>query len=176
QFLSLRLKSPTSCAERSSSATSSPEDAVQRFDHMASLWLDLAVGRLSPRSTEPQRRRTDFLPLGFAHSSRAKKVSPSPSSAALRPASGCVVNRLRPTIAIEATMVAGSKPARRSDMANIGTFKKVGNEFHGEIVMLTVQVQGVRIVPVDNRTNDEAPTHRVYVGRAEIGAGWPKVS
>src|SRR3979490_976849 len=85
----------------------------------------------APRSPEPQRRRIDFLPLGFAHSSRAKKVSPSPSSAALRPASGCVVDRLRPTIAIEATMVAGSKPARRSDMANIGTFKKVGNEFQG---------------------------------------------
>ena len=61
-------------------------------------------------------------------------------------------------------------------MANIGTFKKVGNEFQGEIVMLTVQVKGVRIVPIDNRTNDEAPTHRVYVGRAEIGAAWPKVS
>jgi uncharacterized protein (DUF736 family) len=30
-------------------------------------------------------------------------------------------------------------------MANIGTFKKVGNEFQGEIVMLTVQVKGVRI-------------------------------
>ena len=61
-------------------------------------------------------------------------------------------------------------------MANIGTFKKVGNEFQGEIVMLTVQVRGVRIVPVDNRTNDEAPTHRVYVGRAEIGAAWAKRS
>jgi len=61
-------------------------------------------------------------------------------------------------------------------MANIGTFKKVGNEFQGEIVMLTVQVKGVRIVPVDNRTNEEAPTHRVYVGRAEIGAAWPKAS
>jgi len=61
-------------------------------------------------------------------------------------------------------------------MANIGTFKKVGNEFQGEIVMLTVQVKDVRIVPVDNRTNDEAPTHRVYVGRAEIGAAWPRVS
>jgi hypothetical protein len=39
--------------------------------------------------------RIDFLPLGFAHSSRAKKVSPPPSSAALRSASGCVVDRLR---------------------------------------------------------------------------------
>ena len=59
-------------------------------------------------------------------------------------------------------------------MANIGTFKKVGNEFQGEIVMLTVQAKGVRIVPVDNRTNDNVPSHRVYVGRAEIGAAWSK--
>ena len=43
----------------------------------------------------------------------------------------------------------------------------------GRIEVLVVEV---RIVPVDNRTNDEAPTHRVYVGRAEIGAAWPKVS
>ena len=31
------------------------------------------------------------------------------------------------SIAIEAAAVAGSKTARRSDMANIGSFKKVGN-------------------------------------------------
>ena len=61
-------------------------------------------------------------------------------------------------------------------MANIGTFKKVGNEFQGEIVMLTVQVKGVRIVPETDRTNDNAPSHRVYVGRAEIGAAWSKRS
>ena len=59
-------------------------------------------------------------------------------------------------------------------MANIGTFKKVGNEFQGEIVMLTVQVKGVRIVPEANRSNDNAPSHRVFVGRAEIGA-WSRV-
>jgi hypothetical protein len=40
--------------------------------------------------------RIDFLPLGFAHSSRGKKVSPPPSSAVLRPARGCVADRLRP--------------------------------------------------------------------------------
>src|SRR5580704_17706353 len=34
----------------------------------------------APRSPEPQRRRINFLPLGFAHSSRGKKVSPPPSS------------------------------------------------------------------------------------------------
>jgi hypothetical protein len=32
------------------------------------------------------------------------------------------------SIAIEAAVVAGSKTARRSDMANIGSFKKVGSD------------------------------------------------
>jgi uncharacterized protein (DUF736 family) len=61
-------------------------------------------------------------------------------------------------------------------MANIGSFKKVNTEFQGEIVTLSVQARNVRIVPEPNRTNDSAPSHRVFVGRAEIGAAWPKRS
>ena len=61
-------------------------------------------------------------------------------------------------------------------MANIGSFKKVGSELQGEIVTLSVQTKGVRIVPETNRSNDNAPSHRVYVGRAEIGAAWSKRS
>ena len=61
-------------------------------------------------------------------------------------------------------------------MANIGSFKKSGNEFQGEIVTLSVQTKGVRIVPETNRANDNAPSHRVFVGRAEIGAAWSKRS
>jgi len=61
-------------------------------------------------------------------------------------------------------------------MANIGTFKKVGTEFQGEIVTLSVQAKGVRIVAESNRPNEDAPTHRVYVNRAEIGAAWSKRS
>jgi uncharacterized protein (DUF736 family) len=61
-------------------------------------------------------------------------------------------------------------------MANIGTFKKSGHEFQGEISTLSVQTKGVRIVPETNRTNDNAPSYRVYVGRAEIGAAWSKRS
>src|SRR6266566_4055664 len=79
-------------------------------------------------------------------------------------------------IAIEAAVVAGSKTARRSDMANIGSFKKSGQEFQGEIVTLSLQTKGVRIVPEADRTSDIAPSHRVYVGRAEIGAAWSKRS
>ena len=62
-------------------------------------------------------------------------------------------------------------------MATIGTFKKTStNEFAGEIVTLSVQAKGVRIVPEANRSGDNAPSHRVMVGRVEIGAAWSKRS
>ena len=61
-------------------------------------------------------------------------------------------------------------------MANIGSFKKVGSELQGEMVTLSVQTKGVRIVPETNRVNDNVPSHRDFVGRAEIGAGWSKRS
>ena len=62
-------------------------------------------------------------------------------------------------------------------MATIGSFKKVGNDFQGEIVTLSLKAKGVRIVAEDNRSsNENAPSHRIYVGRAEIGAGWSKRS
>jgi len=61
-------------------------------------------------------------------------------------------------------------------MANIGNFKKVGSEFQGEIVTLQVQAKGVRIIPEETRGNDKAPSHRVLVGRAEIGAAWSETS
>ena len=61
-------------------------------------------------------------------------------------------------------------------MATIGSFKKVGNDFQGEIVTLSLQAKGVRIVAEANRSNENAPSHRIYVGRAEIGAAWSKRS
>ena len=61
-------------------------------------------------------------------------------------------------------------------MATIGTFKKTGSEFVGEIVTLSVQAKNVRIIPEEDHANDNAPSHRVFVGRAEIGAAWSKRS
>ena len=62
-------------------------------------------------------------------------------------------------------------------MATIGTFKKTGsNEFTGEIVTLSVQAKGVRIIPDLRATGENAPSHRVFVGRIEIGAAWAKQS
>ena len=62
-------------------------------------------------------------------------------------------------------------------MATIGTFKKTNaNEFTGEIVTLSVQAKGVRIVPDTRASGENAPSHRVVVGKAEIGAAWSKRS
>jgi len=62
-------------------------------------------------------------------------------------------------------------------MATIGTFKKTGNnEFTGEIVTLSVQAKNVRLVPEATRSGDNAPSHRVFIGRVEIGAAWSKRS
>lgn len=63
-------------------------------------------------------------------------------------------------------------------MATIGTFKQnATNFFTGEIVTLSLQANNVRVVPADGSAGGEnAPSHRVYVGRVEIGAAWSKRS
>ena len=61
-------------------------------------------------------------------------------------------------------------------MATIGSFKKVGSDYQGEIVTLSLQAKGVRIAAEQNRSSENAPSHRVFVGRAEIGAAWSKRS
>ena len=61
-------------------------------------------------------------------------------------------------------------------MATIGSFKKVGNDFQGEIITLNLN-KAVRIIAEQNRSsNENAPSHRILVGRAEIGAAWSKRS
>lgn len=72
-------------------------------------------------------------------------------------------------------MGAGSTNLKEIIMANIGTFTKTGNEYKGEIVTMSVQQKNVRIVP-EASDNENAPSHRVFVGRAEIGAAWTKRS
>jgi uncharacterized protein (DUF736 family) len=61
-------------------------------------------------------------------------------------------------------------------MANIGTFKKSGNDYRGEIVTMSLQKKNVTIVAEQPSDNENAPTHRVFVGAAEIGAAWAKTS
>ena len=61
-------------------------------------------------------------------------------------------------------------------MTIIGSFKKSGSEYVGEISTLNVQTKNIRIVPEVNRINEVSPTHRVFLGKSEIGAGWTKRS
>lgn len=61
-------------------------------------------------------------------------------------------------------------------MATIGTFQQSGNDFSGEIVTLSLQTKNVRIVSDTRSSGENAPCHRVFVGRIEIGAAWSKQS
>jgi uncharacterized protein (DUF736 family) len=61
-------------------------------------------------------------------------------------------------------------------MATIGTFTKQGDTYTGEIVTLGIKVKNVRILPEESGDNDAAPSHRIFVGGAEIGAAWSKIS
>ena len=61
-------------------------------------------------------------------------------------------------------------------MANIGTFTKANDDYKGEIVTMSVQQKNVRIVREEEVASESAPSHRVFVGRAEIGAAWSKQS
>jgi uncharacterized protein (DUF736 family) len=56
-------------------------------------------------------------------------------------------------------------------MANIGTFKKSGDtNYTGEIVTMSLQKKNVTIVAEEASENENAPSHRVFVAKAEIGA------
>ncbi len=61
-------------------------------------------------------------------------------------------------------------------MAVIGKFQQNLNEIVGEIFTLGLQVQNVRIVREPDNSSEDAPTHRVLVGKAEIGAAWTRKS
>ena len=112
----------------------------------------------SPIPREPRKSRLCHSPLRYG------------------PKTGAAAITFGLQIAIEAAIGRGLVQPRRVDMANIGTFKKSGDDFQGEIVTLSLQSRGVRIVPESSRMSDNAPSHRVYVGRAEIGAAWSKRS
>jgi uncharacterized protein (DUF736 family) len=62
-------------------------------------------------------------------------------------------------------------------MANIGTFKKSGDtNYTGEIVTMSLQKKNVTIVAEEASDNENAPSHRVFVAKAEIGACWQETS
>ncbi|KPF78338.1 hypothetical protein IP88_04080 [alpha proteobacterium AAP81b] len=61
-------------------------------------------------------------------------------------------------------------------MATIGSFKKTGSDYTGAIVTLSLQAKNVRIAAEPSNGNDAAPSHRVFVGKVEIGAAWSRTS
>ncbi len=61
-------------------------------------------------------------------------------------------------------------------MANIGTFTKTEQGFTGELVTLNLKAKNVRLAAEPASSTENAPTHRVFVGRVEIGAAWAKRS
>jgi uncharacterized protein (DUF736 family) len=63
-------------------------------------------------------------------------------------------------------------------MAHIGTFQANSNGFEGEVFMVPLTTKGVRIVkePSNPDRNPKAPSHRIFVGRSEIGQAWPKTT
>lgn len=62
-------------------------------------------------------------------------------------------------------------------MAHIGSFKSIPNGFEGELFMLQLTTKNVRVLKIDPpMPNKRAPTHRLYVGRVEIGSAWPKTT
>jgi hypothetical protein len=136
-------------------------------DHTASPWLDLSEGRLRLDRLSRNGGGSTFFPWAAPIPREARKSHRRHPPLRCGPRAGASSIASGLEIAIEAAVVAGSKTARRSDMANIGSFKKSGNEFQGEIVTLSVQTKNVRIVPESNRANDNAPSHRIYVGRAD---------
>jgi uncharacterized protein (DUF736 family) len=144
-------------------------------NHLASHWLDLAEGRLRLDRLNRNGGGETFFPWASPIPREARKSHRRHPPLRCGPAGAASIafgfrSPSRPRWS------RSSKTARRSDMANIGSFKKSGQEFQGEIVTLSLQTKGVRIVPETDRTNDNAPSHRVYVGRAEIGAAWSKRS
>jgi uncharacterized protein (DUF736 family) len=124
----------------------------------------------------PQWRCRDFLPLGFAHSSRRQESR------------GVAILRCAPALTGASSIACGlfdrhrdrggrglGQPGR-NHMATIGTFEHIGDsEYLGDIFTLSLRAKNVRIVSV-SRTNENAPSHRIYIDQVEVGAAWSKRS
>jgi uncharacterized protein (DUF736 family) len=135
-------------------------------------WPDIGYASID----YPQCRRATFFPWASPIPREARKLPGGilRCASVLKDAASIVSG---PSVAIETAMVAARpQRARRIDMANIGTFTKTEQGFTGEIVTLSLKAKNVRLVEETAGSNDNAPTHRVFVGRVEIGAAWAKRS
>jgi uncharacterized protein (DUF736 family) len=73
-------------------------------------------------------------------------------------------------------MVQASRDEGHQIMANIGFFTGSDDALVGTITTMTINLKNVRITRDQARADEKAPSHRVFVGNAEIGAAWPKVA
>jgi uncharacterized protein (DUF736 family) len=138
-------------------------------EHLASDWPDLAEGRL--RLDRPNRNRggANFSPGLCPFLTPAKKVSPPPSSAVLRP-NGCGVDRLQLSDRHRLRWAQPEQPTRRMTMATIGSFTKTENVFTGEVRTPMLNVKA-RITP-SGKSSENAPDFRIV----DFGAAWKKTS
>ena len=154
------------------------------------LLRDLAEGRLRldglcrngglqtffPCRTPPTRRAARG-PREGRHSSRNKKVLVPPSSTSFRPASGCG-GRRSGRLSPSRPHRAGSKHESKGDyqwLPSAPSRRPRRPTTPAKSPRLTSQARNVRIV-AEKGTSANAPTHRVFVGKAEIGAAWTKRS
>src|SRR5262249_23061028 len=78
-------------------------------------------------------------------------------------------------IAIETAMVAGSNSQEKRHGYHRHLQADQRRRVPGRHLHLSLRANGVRIVSV-TRTSDNAPSHRILIGRVEVGAGWSKRS
>jgi uncharacterized protein (DUF736 family) len=130
------------------------------------LRLDRLAAMATPRFSSPALR--PFL----AETRKSLRRHPPLRS---RP-DGCVVDRLRPLDRHRDRGGRGLEQPGRNHMATIGTFEHIGDsEYLVDIFTLSLRAKNVRIVSV-SRSNENAPSHRIYIDQVEVGAGWSKRS
>ena len=124
----------------------------------------------------PQRRVGNFLPLGYAHSSRGKKAAHPPSSTVFRLASECVVNRPRPFDRHRGRDGRGLERQQETHHGDHRQLQEDRQRLHRLDHHPKPSGQERPHHPEETRSNDNAPSHRVFVGKVEIGAAWAKRS
>jgi uncharacterized protein (DUF736 family) len=127
------------------------------------------------RCADPAGRKgasLTFFPRRAAVPREPRNSAPRRPPLTLR-AFGCGTGSLLAFDAHRGRNRAVRQQKKGQQMARIGSFKKVSGEYRGQIITLSVQSKSVRITPEDS-PNGNAPSHRVFVGDAEVGAAWTK--
>jgi uncharacterized protein (DUF736 family) len=123
----------------------------------------------------PQRVRATFFRWAppIPRENRESPPPPILRSAAAR--NGCGVDRLRLFERHRGRDGRASNTAiKQNHHCDHRRLQEVRRGVLGQIVTLNVQTKNVRIAPEANRTSENAPSHRIFVGRAAVGAALSK--